>query len=101
MVCLWFRNLFGEWTDPQVRLAIALIYLQYYWLTVCSALSLLNSSFDEVMYLMQIIFEREINIFYPIHKVLYTIMPVRIKLQCYWCKYLLFTSYYCLGPGSS
>lgn len=28
------------------------------------------------MSLSQIIFEREVNIFYPVHKLLYTIIPV-------------------------
>lgn len=51
------RYLFGNFTDNQARLAIAILYVVHYWL--------------------QIYFEREVNLFSPIHKLLYIIIPVQ------------------------
>lgn len=28
----YFRNVFGDFTDPQARIVMTLIYLQHYWL---------------------------------------------------------------------
>lgn len=52
-----FRSVFGSYTDAEARIAITLLYVQGYWL--------------------QILFGREINIFAPVHKLLYAILPAQ------------------------